>query len=709
MKKIFLALVTLLATCNLFAQDYYYWYKNTKQELFIDRQRQYITVKSLSDIDGITADLTEKGIRYDEFKKINDTLSTDSLNVFWTFIYLPNNLSEYTNPSIIYSSPSYKLESGIQIGISNLLYVKLKTRTDTSLLLQMAQRYNVSIIEESKYIDRLFTLSCTNQSTNDALFIANELYSSHLFDYAVPDIMADDLPDCVSDTYFSYQWSLNNTGQYGGTAGIDINYCAAQQITSGNSNIIVAVVDQGVENNHPDLTNMYTLSYDTETDASPSLIYGSHGNACAGIIGANANNNIGIAGIAPDCPIMSISNSFAPYPNSRKKRAEGINYARTHGASVINNSWHSTVLYDVIDDAIDSAYSLGRNGKGCILVFSAGNTNDSVAYPAKKSNVLAVGALSISGKRKSPTSYDGETTWGSCYGKQLDIMAPGVLISTTDRVGSNGYNPYDAIHINAGGNRVYQDYNDQDYTIWFNGTSAAAPHVSGVAALMLSVNPNLTAAQVARIIKGTAQKVGGYNYAYSANHLNGTWHQEMGHGLVDAAAAVSAAQSLTNDLYIKDNASDNGFEPNTSTAAVNLSPSIKLLDADGNEVTYPLANHTYTVRVTIHNNGSQNVFFNPSHLTIRWLAKNSNPLWLGSWTTAGTQCGVPLSGTINASGWQFFITIPAGGSTTISRTWTAPQILPNDCIIQYYETPLHIVAVVNDGGLTIGAKPPITL
>ena len=220
---------------------------------------------------------------------------------------------------------------------------------------------------------------------------------------------------------------------------------------------------------------------------------------------------------------------------------------------------------------------------------------------------------------------------------------------------------------------------------------------------MLSVNPNLTAAQVARIIKGTAQKVGGYNYAYSANHLNGTWHQEMGHGLVDAAAAVSAAQSLTNDLYIKDNASDNGFEPNTSTAAVNLSPSIKLLDADGNEVTYPLANHTYTVRVTIHNNGSQNVFFNPSHLTIRWLAKNSNPLWLGSWTTAGTQCGVPLSGTINASGWQFFITIPAGGSTTISRTWTAPQILPNDCIIQYYETPLHIVAVVNDGGLTIGA------
>lgn len=79
----------------------------------------------------------------------------------------------------------------------------------------------------------------------------------------------------------------------------------------------------------------------------------------------------------------------------------------------------------------------------------------------------------------------------------------------------------------------------------------AAPHVSGVAALMLSVNPNLTAAQVARIIKGTAQKVGGYNYAYSADHLNGTWNVEMGHGLVDAAAAVAVAQSCTTDFYFR--------------------------------------------------------------------------------------------------------------------------------------------------------------
>jgi subtilisin family serine protease len=88
------------------------------------------------------------------------------------------------------------------------------------------------------------------------------------------------------------------------------------------------------------------------------------------------------------------------------------------------------------------------------------------------------------------------------------------------------------------------DYSNQDYTVWFNGTSAATPHVAGVVALVLSVNPNLTEQQVRNIIESTAQKVGGYSYQTDSNHPSGTWNNEMGYGLVDAYAAVQAACAI---------------------------------------------------------------------------------------------------------------------------------------------------------------------
>ena len=96
--------------------------------------------------------------------------------------------------------------------------------------------------------------------------------------------------------------------------------------------------------------------------------------------------------------------------------------------------------FQIIDDAIDNALTQGRNGLGTVVVFAAGNDNGGVSYPANSnSEIITVGALSPCGERKSPNSCDGETTWGSNFGAELDIMAPGVLIPTTDRQGNNGY------------------------------------------------------------------------------------------------------------------------------------------------------------------------------------------------------------------------------------------------------------------------------
>lgn len=224
---------------------------------------------------------------------------------------------------------------------------------------------------------------------------------------------------------------------------------------------------------------------------------------------------------------MSISNSLAGSPDSRQKRADGFNYAWRNGASVISNSWSSSVQYEILDDAISAALTNGRNGLGCVVAFASGNDNSSVNYPANSNpDILVVGAMSPCGQRKNPNSCDGEG-WGSNYGSTLDVVAPGVLIPTTDITGSAGYTT-------------------GDYVSNFNGTSSACPHVAGVAALILSVNPNLSQKQVANIIEKTAQKVGGYNYSTTSGRSNGTWNNEMGYGLINAFAAVASIVQFNN-------------------------------------------------------------------------------------------------------------------------------------------------------------------
>lgn len=340
--------------------------------------------------------------------------------------------------------------------------------------------------------------------------------------------MPVDATNCANDPYFYLQWGLKNTGQNGGTIGIDLKFCTAKEITQGNSNIIVAVVDHGIDLNHPDL-NLYHKSYDTETNSSPSQIWGEHGTACAGIIGAK-NNSIGVAGIAPECKLMSISNKLRISPDYCQKIANGINYAWKNGASIISNSYWAP-SETIISDAIEEALTKGRNGLGTVIVFAAGNENSSiVSFPANSHpDIITVGAISPCGERKSYATCDGESWWGSNYGNNLDVMAPGVLIPTTDIRGYDGYAP-------------------GDYITSFNGTSSACPHVAGVAALILSINSNLTQKQVGDIIEGTAQKVGNYNYTVNANRPNGLWNNQMGYGLVDAYAAVSSA-AINSTVY----------------------------------------------------------------------------------------------------------------------------------------------------------------
>lgn len=538
MRKILILLIITISSVGLFAQTDYYWYKGQKIFLEIQPNKKYILYETSISNSSIAQSLGVPG---------NSVLNTGNNNLSksikrhkkythqeknWVVIDNPQIAQTPTsnNENIVYEACFYKTQDNREAGLSHLFYVKLKASNDVSTLEALAKENNVEIVGNNAFMPLWYTLSCKKQSKGNALKMANKFYESGLFEAAEPDLMPDNLTLCTNDTYFNNQWGLNNVGQNGGTSGFDINFCDYKHITTGSQNIVIAVLDHGVELNHPDMTNMFAQSFDTETGTSPSVVRGSHGTACAGIIGANSNNNLGISGIAPKCPIMSISNRLMVSVDAAQNLANGFNFARIYGASVISNSWgHSLLQSTILDEAITAALTEGRNGFGCVVVFAAGNGNSSVIYPANSNpDIIAVGAASPCGQRKSFTSCDGES-WGSCFGPELDIMAPGVLIPTTDRQGSYGYN-------NAAG--VAGDYYQR-----FNGTSSATPHVAAVAGLILSINPNLTQREVADIIESTAQKIGAYVYDSTAGRENGTWNNETGYGMLDAFAAVQAAQN----------------------------------------------------------------------------------------------------------------------------------------------------------------------
>jgi subtilisin family serine protease len=151
-------------------------------------------------------------------------------------------------------------------------------------------------------------------------------------------------------------------------------------------------------------------------------MYSYHGTAVAGIIGANANNSVGIAGIAPNCQLMDIS--LNNYPAYNYQNADGIDKAWRNGADVINNcwSWDPAVRLILIDEAIDSALQRGRGGKGCVVVFSAGNDNNPIInYPSDyHPDIIVVGSIFDYGEKTATN-----------YGNHLDIVAPGYEIRTT--------------------------------------------------------------------------------------------------------------------------------------------------------------------------------------------------------------------------------------------------------------------------------------
>ncbi|MBI9066172.1 MAG: S8 family serine peptidase [Salinivirgaceae bacterium] len=680
MKIKILVLFLLILPLISFAQSDYYYYKGNKIYLNLDKKFLYISAENNFQKTSIN------DLNFKQFELEAENVSINGIINKWSeleFEIEPSNTEYYQKINILRNNdkidvvlPSFtSVENGERIGLSSFFYVKLKQNADLATLQTIANNKNVVIVEQNQFMPLWYTLKCTKTTIENSLEIANYFFETGLFSASVPDLLTYNDLLCSSDPFFADQWGLNNTGQNGGTVGLDINMCDAWNITEGDNNITIAVLDHGIEFDHPDINNLHPLSFDTESLSSPSLVLGSHGTACAGIIGADKDNNEGVTGISPLCRIMSISNSLSGTANSRIRRADGINWAVDNGADIISNSWRSGVQFEVIDNAIENALLNGRNGLGTIIIFSSGNSNSSVNYPANSNeDILAVGAMSPCGERKNPASCDGETNWGSSFGLELDIIAPGVLIPTTDRQGNNGYNPMYETNPN------YSSY--LDYFSKFNGTSSACPHAAGLAGLVLSVNPCLSGEQVRDIIESTAQKVGGYSYDNTSERPNGTWNEEMGYGLVDAFAAVQLAQEMnspTLDLYVKDRPDDMGLEPNPTTDNMWTSEDIWVRNTNDNGLEHQnpeyksdeSPNYIY-VRVInkscVASNGDET-------LTLNWAKANTALAWSDNWDgTLTNDDGDPLGGEL-----PYIATIPViepGQEVIIELPWVVPN--PDD-------------------------------
>jgi subtilisin family serine protease len=378
------------------------------------------------------------------------------------------------------------------------------------------------------------------EGTGIAVF---DLAQALLADPAVELCHPETVREARARKVFPMQWHLRKSTVGAHVIDQHVDAERAWQLSDGRG-VTIAVIDDGVDLDHEEFHAAGKIVFPrdvTRGTADPRPGNGdNHGTACAGV--ACATGSFGASGVAPAARLLPIRLASAL---GSMQEADAFVWAADHGADVVSCSWgpadgewwnasdpmhHQVVpLPDSTRLAIDYAVQKGRNGKGCVVLFAAGNGNESVENDGYASyrNVIAVAACNDRGTRSGYSDF-GRAVW--CSFPSNDVVDPPLTpgIWTVDRTGSLGYNPGAAAQGDAAGN----------YTNSFGGTSSACPGAAGVAALVIARNPELRADQVRGILKDACDRIDPAGGAYDAAGHSAKY----GFGRLNARRAVELAQ-----------------------------------------------------------------------------------------------------------------------------------------------------------------------
>jgi hypothetical protein len=385
--------------------------------------------------------------------------------------------------SPVYTAP----DGGIVIATPDVLVQFVRGTSTHAQVAALAALRGFDVVERRfGAMENAFRLHARTSDGRDVIACARALASRPDVVFAEPDwIFTGRGEQTVStnDPLFPQAWALDNTGQSGGSPDVDLDAPEAWMRTEGAPSVIIAIIDTGVESTHPDLAANLLPGSDFTTDApgigDPVNAFDSHGTSVAGCLIGVRNNMLGACGLAPGCKAMSLRTfiSIAPDGSWTSQASWTVNalaFAQAVGARVTNNS----NAYSFQAAVIDQKYADLHNA-GIVSFAAAGNAAGPIEYPANLPTVNAVGSISRIGLHSSFSNT----------GPELDFVAPGEAIVTTDRTGALGWDP------------------TGDFT-FVNGTSYATPFAAAVAALVLSVAPGLNAPQVEQILRDSSTDLG---------------------------------------------------------------------------------------------------------------------------------------------------------------------------------------------------------